>query len=295
MTSDGMFTVRDAVGKGAEFFKRKGIESARLDAELLVGAAVGMDRLHIYLNLDRPLNDAERDRARELILRRSTREPVAYILGKREFRSRDFDVNPAVLIPRPETEMLVDICLERLAIRFAEADSAYRLLEFGAGSGAIGVSIAAEAPKSQIVATEISAAAAEVARRNAQRHGVAERIEIRVQSDFAGITGPFHAIISNPPYIAETEASSLPVDVARFEPREALFAGPDGTDAIRFLLSSEPALLYASGFLLIEIDHGQMPLVRDMAQQYGMELHEALHDYAGVERFALLSRRSAGL
>jgi release factor glutamine methyltransferase len=292
MSDSKVFTVREVVARAAEFFKRKEISSARLDAELLVGAALGMDRLQVYLNMDRPLSEAERDKARELVMRRSAREPVAYILGKREFRSREFQVSPAVLIPRPETEMLVDIACKQLAARFPSCAGNYRLLEFGIGSGAIAVSLALELPGTLVTATEVSSDAAAVALQNAHRHGVADRVHVKVQGDFTGIAGPFHAIVSNPPYIATADAAALAPEIAQHEPKQALFAGEDGGDAIRFLVANAQPLLHRGGFLLMEIGQGQVPLATQAAEASGLAFDSALRDYAGVERFVLLSMRS---
>lgn len=282
-----MLTVREAIAKGAEFLRNKGVDSARLDAELLVGEATGMNRLQLYLNLDRPLNEPERDRARELLRRRGLREPVAYILGKREFRSREFQVSPAVLIPRPETELLVEQAEQELSKRFAQAEGQYRLLELGAGSGAICVSLAADLANAHIIATEISPQAAEVARQNAQHYGVESRIDLRVQNDFRGITGPFHAIVSNPPYVPEADRPTLSPEVGKYEPAQALFAPDEGTAVLRQLLRQAPGLLLPEGFLLCEIGFGQSARLRTIAEEESMQVEAFLPDYAGIERMML--------
>jgi release factor glutamine methyltransferase len=234
------------------------------------------------------MSDEERGRARDLVRRRASHEPVAYILGRREFRSREFEVAPAVLIPRPETELLVERAAMELAARFPDAAGEYRVLELGAGSGAIAVSLAAELPGCHVLATELSGAAAEVARRNAQRHGVAERVEIRVQGDFGGIGGKFHAVVSNPPYIAETDAGTLSPDVARYEPHEALFAGPDGMACIEFLIRESPRLLFPGGFLLMEIGFGMTAGVSGCAEKHGLRVEAVGKDFAGIERMVLM-------
>ncbi|MBX7244449.1 MAG: peptide chain release factor N(5)-glutamine methyltransferase [Candidatus Sumerlaeaceae bacterium] len=287
---DKLLTVRECIARSAHYLREKGVGTARLDAELLVGTSTGMDRLQLYLNMDRPLDTGERDRARDLLRRRAAREPMAYILGHREFRSREFEVSPAVLIPRPETELLVDYTIEHLIARFPDANGAYRILELGAGSGAICVSLAAELPGFHIVATEISGAAAEVARRNAARHGVTDRIDFRVQGDFAGIEGPFHAVVSNPPYVSNADAREMEPEVRDHEPHAALFSGNDGLDAIRFLLGSAGTFLVPDGFLIIECGFGQAPTISELARASGWLQNRVYKDYAGIERFVLLEK-----
>lgn len=287
-----LLTIGEVVMRAAEYLARHGVETARLDAELLIGHALGLTRLQVYLERDRPMTEAERERARELVRRRAAREPVAYILGKREFRSREFEVTPAVLIPRPETELLVEHALTELERHFGRGQP-LRVLEFGVGCGAIAVSLAAEMPEVEVVATEASPAAAEVARRNAERHGVADRVEVRVQPDFEGIAGPFHALVSNPPYVAESEAATLPPDVVRYEPHQALFGGPDGMRWIEWLMDEGPKRLVAGGFMLFEIGSTQGELVRRAAAVRGLTLEAILPDYAGLPRLARLSLSTA--
>lgn len=283
--------VREILDKTVQYFQSKGIKSARLDAELLLAHTLGMDRLRLYLSMDRPLNAEELTNARELVRRRAMREPIAYILGTREFCSRSFEVNPSVLIPRPETELLVEQAISELKRRFPDEGTAFRILEFGVGSGAIAVSLAAELPSAQIIATEISESAAETARKNTQKHGVEERIDIRVQPDFSGIVGPFHAIVSNPPYVRTVDASALEDDVVRFEPHEALFAGEDGLKWYRYLTAQAPALLIAGGFLLMEIGQGQAGAVQLLGVKAGLTAECVTKDYAGIERIVRFGRQ----
>lgn len=292
MTTDRGLTLRDAVARGADFLKRKGITSARLDAELLVGAATGMDRLQIYMNMDKPLTPGETEAARKLVMRRGTREPVAYILGHKEFRSRDFRVGPGVLVPRPETELLVEYAKEELALRFPGVTGGFRILELGIGSGVIGISTALELPGTCVTATEILPAAAEIARENVARHGVADRVHVLEQADLRGIEGRFHALLSNPPYIREGDAGMLEPEIANFEPREALFSGEDGAGVIRTIVAQAPPVLEANGFVMLEIGAGMASLVREICGESGLCFERTLLDYAGIERFVLLSKRS---
>jgi len=283
VTKKETLTIAEVIGRTAEYLRERGVTTSRLDAELLIAHALGVTRLDIYLDRERPLTEAELARARELVRRRAAREPVAYITGKKEFFGREFLVTPAVLIPRPETELLVEHVLEELDRRFA-GELPLRVLEFGAGSGAISVTLAAECPRLTAVATEVSPSAAEVARQNAQRFRVAERVEVRLQGDFAGIKGPFHAIVSNPPYIAESEGDELPPDVVRYEPHEALFAGPDGMKWIRWLLANSAPLLVSGGFIAFEIGAGMAQRVRRAAEECGWRVEAILRDYAEIER-----------
>ena len=287
-----LLILKEALAKGTEFLTAKGIATARLDAELLVAEALGISRLGLYLDLERPLVVAERDRARELLRRRGLREPVAYILGRREFLSLDFQVDARVLIPRPETELLVERVLEELPKRFPDAEGQYRILELGIGSGAIAVSLAKELPQAQVLATEISPGAAEVAQSNAIAHGVADRVEIRVQADFAGIDGLFHAIVSNPPYIDGADRDNLPADVRDFEPAQALFAEEQGLACYKFLTGDAGRLLETGGFLITEIGMGQAPAITLLAEAGGLRIESVIKDYAGIDRHLLMGRKA---
>lgn len=287
-TTPAIMTVRDAIARGAEYLKRHGVDTSRLDAELLVGHVLGKSRLQLFMNLDQPMTAPERDASRDLLVRRGNREPVAYILGRREFRSLDFEVNPNVLIPRPETELLVEHAIEELNARFPSADPLH-VFEFGIGSGAVGVSLAKELPKAHIIATDISAGAVDVARRNAARHAVADRIDIRVQADLAGIGTGFHAVLGNPPYVPDRTKQFLPPEIVRYEPEVALYGGEDGLDVYRMLLAALPSLLAPGGFMLSEMGFGQSLEMEELAPQFNLRLERVFDDYAHIPRFALLT------
>ncbi|MEI7635379.1 MAG: peptide chain release factor N(5)-glutamine methyltransferase [bacterium] len=286
MTNEQL-TIREAVAKGAEYLKGKGIDTPRLDAELLVGEATGLDRLGIYLKMDQPLNESEMERARALLLRRAAREPVAYILGRREFRSLEFEVNSSVLIPRPETEEIVDIAARELEARFPSAMGEWRILEFGTGSGVIGICMAAEHPGARITATEISPPAAEIARRNARRHGVEDRMDVVLCPDFSFTDELFHAVVANPPYIPPSQEPELAPEVARYEPRGSLYADDEGMASLDFLMSASRSRLEPGGFLLCEIGYGLGPRVTASAQRCGWKNVRLSRDYARIERFVL--------
>jgi release factor glutamine methyltransferase len=249
---------------------------------------LSFDRLKLYLNLDRPLTESELEHARSLVRRRASREPVAYILGRREFLSRTFEVGPGVLIPRPETELLVEQAETELKRRFSSVDSDYRILEFGIGSGCVAISLCLSLLQAKVVATEISPAASKIAAGNAERHGVSNRIDIRLQPDFHGIDGRFHAIVSNPPYVDPAAKETLEPDVALFEPPEALFAENNGLRWYQFLIDNAPQLLEPGGFLLLETGVGQHEPIAQFAADHGMTVEKIVKDYAGIQRIMRL-------
>ena len=231
-----------------------GSESPRLEAEVLLAHAGGCKRIELYTTFEEPASDELRQSFRGLVKRRAEGTPVAYLVGKREFFSLEFEVTPGVLIPRPETEHVV-VALFDAVKQSDRGGDGVRIADIGTGSGILAVTAAKRLTSAKITAVDISPAALEVARRNAVRHGVADRIEF-IQSDlFDGI--PSHAVfdylVSNPPYITTSEWEQLPPDVKNFEPRSALEAGPDGLAVIRHLISSAACRLSASGELFIEI------------------------------------------
>lgn len=216
------------------------------------------------------------------IARRSRREPVAYITGVQEFWNRDFAVSPAVLIPRPETELIIE---EAMSLAFIT------VADIGTGSGCLAVTLAAEFPRAQVVATDISGPALEVARANADRHGMAGRIEFRETSYLDGIAGPFDLIVANPPYVTDAEYVTLAPEVLDFEPRSALTAGSDGLDDVRAILSCAAARLAPGGMLLIEIGFGQSEKVRLLVQAMpGLTLVRISPDLQGIPRIIVAQR-----
>jgi release factor glutamine methyltransferase len=268
-----------------DFLERKGVEEARLDSELLVGHALGMDRLQLYCGLDRPITNAELDRARDLLVRRGRREPTAYITGKREFYGRDFVVRTGVLIPRPETELLVDRARELARERSGEVGVA----DLGTGSGCLAVTLALELEDARVWGTDLSGEAVEVARENAQR--LEAEVDFRVADGVDGLRAvvrergtPLELIVSNPPYVEASESDSLAPEVADYEPSQALFAPEGDPDYwVRALLESGRELLTEDGRMLVELGHQQSPRVMGLAAELGWSarLHK---DLAGVER-----------
>jgi release factor glutamine methyltransferase len=226
----------------------RGSESPRLDAEVLLAHVRACPRIALYTAFGETVPDGERARFRDLVRRRGAGEPVAYLVGQREFFSLAFAVSPAVLVPRPETEGLVvraiDLC--------RAAPAGIRLLDVGTGSGAIAVAIAKHVTTARLVATDSSPEAIAVARDNAGRHGVADRIEF-VTCDLVPSGGPWDVIVSNPPYVREDEFPSLPPDVRLHEPRTALVAGPTGVEVVTRLVDAAARVLVPGGWLLVEI------------------------------------------
>lgn len=279
------WTIRDVLDWATQDFSARGIESARLDAELLVARALGIDRIGLYLDLHRPLQEAERSAIRPLVARRRDREPVAYILGHRDFFGRRFEVTPDVLIPRPDTETLVEHALAQIP-----KDAPSRVLDVGTGSGAIAVTLASERPAARITATDISKAALEVAGRNAAAHGVQDRITFE-HVDLLRASSPYDVIVSNPPYIARTELETLQEEVRDHEPDTALFGGEDGLDVIRRLLDVARPAVEAGAHLLIEVGAAQAAAVVDLGIETGAWKRVAVYpDLDRVERVVHLRR-----
>jgi len=261
----------------AAYFREQGIESARLDAELLLADLLDLDRVGLYLQYDRPLNLAELKDYRTLVKRRAKREPLAYILGKREFWSLPLLITPAVLIPRADTEILVEEALKQLK----DSDI---LLDIGTGSGAIAVAIAHERPAVLVEGIDISAEALAVAVQNAELNGLLDRIRFR-QEDLAFLTGgPYNMIVSNPPYIPESDREGLMPEVRDHEPHQALFAGPDGLGMYRKIISQVPERLVSGGWLLLEVGIDQSEPVAALLAAANFNNVTVRNDYAGIPR-----------
>jgi len=250
--------VRDLIQRSASWLSEKGFDSARLEAELLLAHVLETDRLRLYMEADRPLMDDETDAYRELIKRRARGEPVAYITGGREFYGLAFEVTPDVLIPRPETEFIVD------RVRKLEPK---RLLDIGTGSGCIAIACAVRLPEATVVATDVSAAALAVARRNAETLGVADRVEFREGDLLAPLKTDerFDVIASNPPYVSL--GGALP-EVDLHEPHVALYPGQTGLEILERLIPGAKTHLKPGGALLVEIADEQAAAVQQMAEPH---------------------------
>jgi len=260
-----------------EFFDGKGIDNPRLDAQLLLAHLLQLDRVGLYLNYDRPLSAEELDRIRPLVKRRGQREPLQYLLGGTEFWSLAFEVSPAVLIPRADTEILVEEALSRAGERGC-------LLDVGTGSGAIVISLATELPDWQLVGLDISTAALAVAIRNAEKHGVAERVAM-LHGDLAKLPERrYDLIVANPPYIDPEEWPELMPEVRCYEPREALLAADRGLACYRQLAAQATDRLAPGGWLLVEIGCRQSEAVRQLFAAAGLTEIFVRNDYADRPR-----------
>jgi release factor glutamine methyltransferase len=285
-------TLRLAMIAGSRFLSAAGIESPRLDAELLLRHVLGMNQADFYVRVDDVIGpDVERQLWR-LLRRRARREPLAYITGHKEFWSLDFIVTPDVLIPRPETELLVEAALERTR---SVARSVLKILDVGTGSGAIAVCLAKELPEAQISAIDISSRALQVARENAERHGVADRIRF-VQGDlFAPVAGEpesFDLILANPPYIRSADLAELAPEIREWEPIAALDGGADGLAYYRRIATDCESYLTTGGHVPLEIgDTMGEAVARIFARAGGYETPVILRDYAGKERVIATRKR----
>jgi release factor glutamine methyltransferase len=278
------WTVRSVLAWAKGYLEGKGVENPRLDAEVLLSHALGRERIHLYLDMDRPLSGEELSAFRVLLKRRSLREPVAYILGFKEFFSHSFLVSPEVLIPRPETEILVEE-----AVKLSPPES--EVFELGVGSGAVIVSILLERPDLTGCGNDTSRAALKIARENARRHGVSERLDLFAGSCFAALSGKYETIVANPPYVALVEKDTLKEEVLRFEPGAALFAGNDGLDVIREILCSVQNNLVPGGRLIMETGGGQRPEVeRIVRSNRSLRLVRWVKDLAGIDRAVVVER-----
>ena len=259
------------------YFTEKGIDNPRLDAELLLADVLKLDRVGLYLNYDRPLLRAELDVVRPLVKKRGQREPLQYLLGSAEFWSLPFKVTPDVLIPRADTEILVEEALAR-------AGSTGELLDVGTGSGAIVISLASELPGWQLTGLDISAAALTIARENIESNQVADRVTL-LQCDLAELpTQQYDLIVSNPPYIAQQEWDELMPEVRCFEPQLALLAENDGLACYQQLAAQIDSRLKSGGWLLLEIGYQQAVAVQELLTAAGLHNLFIRKDYSGQPR-----------
>lgn len=270
-----MLTLGEVLRRTAAYLAERGSSSPRLDADLLLGEALKMDRMRLYLEHDRPLTEAELAAARALVARRARREPMAYILGRRGFRGLELAVGPDVLVPRPDTETLVEWAVE-VAPHGAE------VLDWGTGSGAIALALADERPDLGVVAVDVSPRAVAVAASNATANGLTVTV---LESDgFAAVAGRrFGLIAANPPYLSDAELEAAEPELA-FEPRGALTSGPVGDEAIVRLAAEAPGHLAPGGWLLCEVGAGQAARAVGLFTAAGLVDVSTRADLAGIER-----------
>ena len=263
-TAGESWTILRMILWSAKYLTEKGVEAGRLDAEWLLSAALGVDRLQLYMQYDRPLSTEEREAFKPLLRRRASREPLQYIIGRTGFRQLELKTDPRVLIPRPETEVLVQEVLDWASAGPGSAGRVWdgmggRVWDMGTGTGAVALSLAAEGTWTGVVATDVSPAALSVAADNAERHELSGLVEFREGSLFEPLEEreQFDVIVSNPPYIADGERGALQPEIRDWEPPEALFAGEDGLDVIRQLVAGAPEHLSCGGLLALECGLGQ--------------------------------------
>lgn len=279
-------TLRGALQQGAARLFAAGVDSAELDAEVLLRHVLELAQGALYLRLKDRLSSGDQEQFQKLLERRAAREPLAYITGNKEFWSLDFIVTPAVLIPRPETELLVDLALD--CARELPSRQRIKILDIGTGSGAIAVSLAKHVPESEVWAVDISAASLRVAEANAKRHNVAERIRF-LQGDLLDamdqIGATFDLILSNPPYVRSAELAGLAPEIRDWEPRTALDGGADGLDYSRRLIGAAPSHFNEGGRMLLEIGSDAAEAVVDLFARAGCYEPARVHrDYAGRDR-----------
>lgn len=269
--------VRAVLADAERALTESGCDTPRLDAELLLAEALRVPRAGLYLDRDRPLDQGQRDHFAMLVARRSAREPVAYILGRRGFRQLELCVDRRVLVPRPETELLVEAALE--------LGHGARVVDVGTGSGAVALAVKDERPDLDVTGSDLSAAALAVARDNAQRLGL--EVCWRQRDLFAGLAGSFDGVLANLPYVAEPELEALMPEVSRYEPRSALHAGPDGLALLRRLCGQLEGVAFAA----LEVGAGQAAAVRGLLAAAGFARIEAGRDLAGIDR-VVVGRRT---
>lgn len=280
----------------AEYLEKKGIDSPRLTAEILLAHKLNVDRVTLYLNFDQPLTENELTGYRTLIKRRLQREPVQYIIGIQEFWSLEFVVTPQVLIPRHETELLVEQAIERLKAFPAVENHTPRILDLGTGCGAIAISLAKEVQQTKIWATDISAGALKLASLNAEKHGVTDKIRF-IQGNLweplldQGVT--FDIILSNPPYIASEEFKGLSPEVRDYEPRLALDGREDGMTYIQTIILEAPAFMNPGGWIMLEMAPGQTEKALELIgeiKEYGEKTR--IKDYSRLYRVVMAQRKN---
>ena len=285
-------TVLEVIQKSTEFLNKKGVESSRLQTELLLAHRLKLPRMRLYLNFERALTQTELDDFRELIKRRGQREPLQHIIGSTSFCGLEMAVNPHVLVPRPETEILAELgwqFLNQLSTPDAQPSTA---LDFGTGSGCLAIALAVKCAAAQIQSLDISPEALAVAKENALRHGVADRVAFLHGDGFSVLPekARFDLIISNPPYIPSGEIGGLEPEVRDFDPRPALDGGPDGLDYFRRLAVEAGAFLKPGGRVMMEFGDGQANAIRSLFEAQMWIVEAVREDYTQRPRVLIAKR-----
>ena len=281
-----MTSINSAIAEAAKMLSAAGVDQPQTEASMLLADLLGRDRAFLIARSADELSPGQKDEFQSRVARRASGEPPQYITGHQEFFRLDFEVTPEVLIPRPETELIVEAALE-----FARHDAPY-FADIGTGSGCIAISLLNELPEAKAVAVDISPAALKVARRNAERHGMIDRLSLVESDGFPAISSneKFDLVVSNPPYVSDEEMKSLQREVRR-EPASALAGGVDGFEVIRRLLNDAPRFLRAGGHLIFEIGFDQGETVRELIDQDNWELIEIRTDLANIPRTIILRRK----
>jgi release factor glutamine methyltransferase len=292
VSTDQPWTVGRLLEWTTGYLQTRGHESAKLEAQLLLAHALGCPRIALYTRYEEVPSESDRTRFRELVQSRVKGQPVAHLLGRKEFFSLEFEVGPTVLVPRPDSEWLVTECLA-----LAKGKEAPRVLDVGTGSGCLAVAVAARHKGAVVTASDVSAEALAVARRNADKHKLAERIRFLEGDLLAPLQADerFDFILSNPPYISSTGLAQLPPEVRDHEPSLALDGGPDGFKVIDRLIAGAPAHLVPGGYLMVEIGFDQEQAARQRFEAHGgYELGKTVHDAAGHPRVMVARWRGKG-
>ncbi|MCP4788415.1 MAG: peptide chain release factor N(5)-glutamine methyltransferase [Fuerstiella sp.] len=287
--TDDVWTVQRILQWTADFLQQKEVESPRLEAELMLAHARNCQRIRLYTDFETPLADDERARMRDFVKRRAGREPLAYITGRKEFYGRDFAVGSGVLVPRPETETLIDVCLEHIP-----PDQAVKVCEVGFGSGCIAVTLAKQCSRVSVDATDVSSHAMSFATQNVANHEVGQQVTLFEGDGFGPLprepAGRFDGIVSNPPYIREDEMAMLMPEVAVHEPREALVSGADGLVLVRRLVSEAVDWLTEDGWMVLELDPAQCERVVELFRAAGFAKTAIHQDLSGNDRVVSAER-----
>ena len=273
-------TLAEALARLSRRLDDAGVEGPMRDARLLAAHALGIDRIALHVDRDRRLSTCEQDALNRLGRRRAAGEPVSRIVGRREFWSLEFELSPATLDPRPDSETIVRAALDRMP----ERDRPLSILDLGTGSGCLLIALLSERPRGWGVGVDVGRGAAATARRNAIRLGVGDRAAFLVGDWGQALAGGFDLVVVNPPYIARSEVDTLDPEVARFDPRLALVGGADGLDAYRALAPGLTSLLTAGGLAVLEVGAGQAPAVASILADAGLAELESIDDLAGVQR-----------
>ncbi|MFO1446712.1 MAG: peptide chain release factor N(5)-glutamine methyltransferase [Opitutaceae bacterium] len=282
-----MLSVLEIIKKTTDFLAGKRVENPRLSAETLVGHALGLRRMQLYVQFERLLSEAELEKIRPLVRRRAAREPLQYILGETEFCGLTLKCDRRALIPRPETEYLIELIQQR----FAPTGPA-RVLDLGTGTGAVALGLARTLPTVEVVAVDASPEALALARENTERAGLSERVRL-IESDWFGSIEPgltFDLIVSNPPYLTTQEVAETQPEVREFEPQRALGSGADGLNDLRRIIDGAPSWLTSGGLLALETGIGHHAALAELAKKTGWAGFESKPDLTGRDRYVFLRR-----